>query len=310
MIFRFFVSCMFACLGIFSICSHDLANFDVEVIAPSSGVSKQLAQKISELIGKKIDVNEGDSEAQIFANTELKFHKLDRSLRSKHKILWAVRGGYGLDKIMPFVVANDYSKETKKIIIGYSDLTPLMIYFSQKYGWVSVNASMLRDFVIKTKSPESYMDIINFLKNEDKALKISDLKPLNEPAHMKDTVKGKITGGNVTCIVSTIGTSWQIETAGKILFLEDTNVTGFRLDRLLTHMKNTGLFSKAVAVVFGDFGADIEKILKTFASNLNIPVYKSASFGHEKVNLPFIYGTNGVISFNCKTATIEVEMKK
>ncbi len=70
------------------------------------------------------------------------------------------------------------------------------------------------------------------------------------------------------------------------------------------------MFNNAVAIVFGDFGANIEKILKTFASNLNIPVYRSASFGHEKVNLPFIYGANGIISSNCKTATIEVEMKK
>ena len=306
MIHRFLMTLIFIIFGNFTVFAHNLANFDIEVIAPSSGVSQHISKKISELIGKKIKIGEENSDAQVFANTQTKFQKLDKSLRTRHKVLWAVRGGYGLDKVMPLIVKTDYSKETKKIIIGYSDLTSLMIYFSQKYGWIAVNAPMLKDFVTKTKSSESYISILNFLQGKDKTLTISDLKPMNESAHLQKVVKGKVTGGNVTCIVSSIGTSWQINTSGKIIFLEDTNVFGFRLDRLLMHMKNAGLFDNAVAIIFGDFGtnADTLKVLKTFANNLNIPVYKSNSFGHEKVNLPFVYGFNGTISSDNKQARI------
>lgn len=305
MIFRLLAKLALVLFGNFTIFAHNLANFDVEVIAPSSGVSQELAKKISEIIGKKIESGK-NSEAQVFADAKIKFQKLDASLRTQHKILWALRGGYGVDKIMPLIIKKDYSKEMKKIIIGYSDLTALMIYFSQKYGWLAVNAPMLKDFATKDKSSKSYTDIVNFLKNKNGTLKISDLQPINEPSRLNKIVKGKVTGGNLTCIISTIGTPWQIKTAGKIIFLEDTNVSGFRLDRLLTHMKNAGLFDNAVAIIFGDFGANTDtiKILKTFANNLHIPVYKSASFGHQKVNLPFVYGFNGTISSHQNNAEI------
>ncbi len=306
LICRFLIILILVLLQPSAILAYNLAGLDIEVIAPSSGVPYKVAQKISELIGQNIEVGDGNSDAQVFADKETKFQKLDKSLRSQHKILWAVRGGYGAEKIMPLIVKKDYSNETKKIIIGYSDLTNLMIYFSQKYGWLAVHAPMLKDFATKTKSSKSYIGIINFLEGKSETLKISDLKPINKSACSQKVVKGKVTGGNVTCIVSSIGTPWQIETAGKIIFLEDTNVIGFRLDRLLTHMKNAGLFDKAVAIILGDFGTNtgILKILKKFANELHIPVYKSGCFGHEKVNLPFVYGFNGAILSNNKHTEI------
>lgn len=311
-----FIAAFFALVG--SVFASDLKKFDIEVIAPSSGLPEQglpekLAKKITQLLGNmKIDVPIGGSEAQVFADENAKFLKLDKSLRSNHKILWALRGGYGADKLMPFVVHADYSKVFPKIIIGYSDLTPLMIHLSQKYGWIAVNAPMLKDFVLGDKSKQSYQSIINFLNNicscTKNSLKISDLKPINDIAKSKGIVAGKVTGGNITCIISTIGTPWQIETSGKIVFLEDTNVTGFRLDRLLTHMKNAGLFRNAKAIIFGDFGADVVKVLKRFASKLNIPVYKSSSFGHGNTSLPFVYNYTGTIQrIGNKT---EVEMRE
>jgi muramoyltetrapeptide carboxypeptidase len=214
---------------------------------------------------------------------------------------------------MHLVVKSDYSKETKKIIIGYSDLTPLMVYFAQKYGWTAINAPMLKDFVLNNKSKQSYKSIIDFIKNKIK-LSISDLKPLNNFAKSNFSknkeIFGKVIGGNITCIVSTIGTKWQIRTNDRILFLEDVNVFGYQLDRLLTHMKNSGIFDNVKAIIFGDFGdydnkrgdnkdainkCGANKILKNFASSMNIPVYKSSKFGHQKDNLPIVLEADGII---------------
>ena len=275
--------------------AYDFTGLDIDVISPSSGVSGKIAQKIEKLLGRKVDAPTGDSDAQIFADGNAKFLKLDKSLRSKHKILWAIRGGYGMDKIMPLIMKLNYSNITKKVIIGYSDITPLMIYFSQKYGWIAINAPMLKDFVVGDKSKSSYQSVLNFLRNAQSSLKISDLHPINVAAKSKNPVIGKITGGNITCIISTIGTAWQIDMKEKIVFLEDTNVSGFRLDRLLTHMKNARLFNRAQASVFGDFGTDVSKILSKFASKLSIPVFKSTSFGHGRTNLPFVYNYIGTI---------------
>ena len=108
-------------------------------------------------------------------------------------------------------------------------------------------------------------------------------------------------------MISTIGTPWQIETSNKIIFIEDTAVEGYHLDRLLTHMKNAKLFHKAVAIVFGDFGKNVSKILKTFATKVNLPVFKSNSFGHQRVTLPFGYGFSGVIKSDNTKAEITIK---
>ena len=305
MFFKFFgLSALFSFLVVFS---HDnIRDLDIEVIAPSSGVSKSVSDKVSKIIGSDFDGVTGSSEDQVFANEMKKFQKLDKALRSNHKIIWALRGGYGMDKLMARVASSDYSRETEKIIVGYSDLTPLMIHMHQKYGWIALNAPMLKDFANGDKSTASYQTTVRFLKGQQKNLKLSDLKPLNNLAKNLE-ISGKVTGGNLTCIVSTIGTTWQIDTSNKIVFIEDTGVSGYHLDRLLTHMKNVGLFSNVVAIVFGDFGRDVSKVLKAFASGVKLPVFKSNSFGHQKVNLPFGYGFNGVIKSN--TTTAEITMK-
>lgn len=285
------------------------AELDIEIIAPSSGVSEEIARQVEKITGKSVKDATGNSQDQIFKDETVKFKVLDRSLRSKHKILWALRGGYGVDKIMPHVVSSDYTNETKKIIIGYSDLTPLMIHMSQKYGWTAINAPMLKDFATNEKSEESYTSIVKFLKGKNQAFNFSDLVPLNKLAENK-SISGKITGGNLTCIVSTIGTKWQIDTANRIIFLEDTNIQGHYLDRLLTHMNNAGLFSQAKAIVLGNFGTGCDKILKTFATKLDIPVYKSNSFGHQKKNLPFGYEFRGDLKAKDRSAMITMKPRE
>ncbi len=303
MLLRIFLSLLIFSSSLFS-CS--LKDFDIEVISPSSGVSQTLWNKISRIIGKDLTGPMGTSEDQVFVDEIAKFQKLDKSLKSDHRIIWALRGGYGIDKIMCRVSSSDYSKTRKKIIIGYSDLTPLMLHLYQKYGWIAINAPMLRDFAFGDKSEKTYQTIVDLLKGKIKNLKFSDLKALNNKVR---NVSGKIIGGNLNCIISTIGTPWQIETKGKIILIEDTQIAGYHLDRLLTHMKNAGLFDQAIAIVFGDFGKDVSKILRRFASKIEIPVFKSNSFGHEKANLPFVYGADSSITFSNNGAVLEMKPK-
>jgi muramoyltetrapeptide carboxypeptidase len=197
---------------------------------------------------------------------------------------------------MPNVAGADYSKVPKKVIVGYSDITPLLFHMSQKYGWTAVSGQCFREAAFGTKSQRSRKALMDFLKGRTSVLKIDDLTPMNTEARASKELRGRTTGGNVTCITSTIGTPWCIRTGGRILFLEDTNVDGYRLDRLLVHMRNAGLFEGVVAVIFGDFGQNAVKVLQNFVGQLQVPVYKSSLFGHGKDNMPFGYEFNGAIT--------------
>jgi muramoyltetrapeptide carboxypeptidase len=155
---------------------------------------------------------------------------------------------------------------------------------------------MLKDIVQNDKSLDSYNTLFDFLHGNKKELKIDGLTPMNSAARTSANITGKITGGNLTCIVTTIGTPWQIETNKKIILLEDVGVEGYQLDRALSHMENACLFKDVVGIVFGDFCCDVSNVLENFAERIKIPVYKTDKFGHGRINLPFVYNSKGTIA--------------
>ena len=95
------------------------ANLNIEIIAPSSGVDNiEIWKKVEKLVGKKCtNKNTKSSTQQVFEDASKKFVILNKALKSNSKILYALRGGYGIDKIMPFIVQEDYSNTKKKTII-------------------------------------------------------------------------------------------------------------------------------------------------------------------------------------------------
>jgi muramoyltetrapeptide carboxypeptidase len=276
-----------------------LCNLDIEIIAPSSGVCAAVYKKILNITGQNVEqsgISTKSSNDQVFVNQREKFKILRNSLASPHRIIWALRGGYGLSRIMPDIVNTDYSTVVPKTIIGYSDITPLLIFLSQKYNWTAISGVMLKDVAQNDKSRDSYDVLFNFLRGKIKELKMTGLTPMNNTARTKANIVGRVTGGNLTCIVTTIGTSWQIETNNKIVLLEDVGLKGYHLDRTLTHMENAGLFRGVVCIIFGDFSCDVSNVLKNFADRINVPVYKTDKFGHGKINLPFVYNSLGTVT--------------
>ena len=273
-------------------------NLSIEVIAPSSGADETLWKKVEKLIGKKCNnKNLKSSNEQVFEDPEKKFKILDKQLRSDKKILWAIRGGYGCDKIMPFIIKNNYRNIPKKTIVGYSDLTTLQIYLSQEYGWKNVSGLTIKEYFDHLKSKKSKKAMYNYLSGENKTLVLNNLKPLNKFAEKSTKIIGKTTGGNMTSIDNTIGTPWQIQTKNKILFLEDVNVEGYQLDRVFVHFRNVGIFNNVKAIILGNFGNEKQnkKVYKKFAKNINIPVFQTNNFGHQKENLPFGINFDGII---------------
>lgn len=160
------------------IASQNLKNLDIEIIAPSSGIG-----------GDKVKT--GSSDNQVFVNQNEKFKDFEKSVKSNHKILWALRGGYGIDKIMSKISNSNYSNEKKKILIGYSDISTLLIHFSQKYNWICLHAPMLKDFALNNKSLKSYEILSEFLKNTKQPLIIPKLLPINSYAKNIDVIKEK-----------------------------------------------------------------------------------------------------------------------
>lgn len=217
----------------------------------------------------------------------------------KVKALWAVRGGYGCVRILDML---DYSsiRRNPKIVIGYSDITVLLYGIFSQTGLIGFHGPV----AISTFDEFSVAYLKSILFGDSTGVKL-----IQSPVAADSTVirsgkaTGRLVGGNLSLVVSLIGTKYDVETKGKIIFLEEIGEEPYRIDRMLTQMIQAGKFNGAAGIALGNFRkCEIKKNDPEFDSSfslsevlfdrlfdLGIPVIYGLSFGHidNKYTLPF-----------------------
>lgn len=224
--------------------------------------------------------------------------------REEIKGIVCARGGYGCARTLPHINYN-LIKENSKVLIGYSDVTALLYGIYKKTGLITfhgpVGISTYNDF-----SKKYFKQVlINPLAELEFA---SSSSGKNENIYglttiSSGTASGELVGGNLSIIVSLIGTDYDIDTKGKIILLEEYIEEPYRVDRMLTQMVQAGKFDEAAGVALGVFrkceskeenpsfsnSFTLMEVLKDRLSNLKIPVVYGMSFGHvkDKFTIPF-----------------------
>lgn len=223
----------------------------------------------------------------------------------------AARGGYGCSRILPLI---DYEiiKKNPKVLLGYSDITALLFGIFLKTGLITfhgpVGISTFNDF-----SVENMKRVLIY--PSDNLCLYNDINDETDPPYVVRSGKasGKLIGGNLSIVVSLIGTEYDVDYADKILFLEDTDEKPYRIDRMLTQLIEAGKFNNLAGIVLGKFNDcededphsfSLKEVLFDRLYNLNIPVIYGMSFGHitNKFTLPF--GINAELNVNNKTITL------
>jgi muramoyltetrapeptide carboxypeptidase len=275
----------------------------VDIIAPSSHVSHDDIEKVRALIiswGLSPSIPEdltGDD--LLSANSdENRFRQLQTALLNPvSKAVWYIRGGYGTTRLISQLDKLP-QPEKSKIMIGFSDATALHIFLQQKWGWATLHGASARQTAIEEVDYQSRELLKKILFGQEKNIGYSHLQPFNAAARKEITLEGAVTGGNLSLIQASMGTSWQLNTQNKIILLEDWNERGYRVDRKLTQLQQAGIFSEAKAIILGDFiggqeedgTSKVEAVLERFAQEMTLPVLKCAGVGHGEVNLPIPFG--------------------
>jgi muramoyltetrapeptide carboxypeptidase len=270
----------------------------VRVIAPASGMPLANLNNLHEVLKGKIEfdttIMDGSS---VFHSKKdkLRIEDFIEAINSENNVLWALRGGYGSGKLIDYLYKVKKPK-TKKIIVGYSDITALHIFLSQEWDWESIHGAMVAEINNDTKDISNFRALDSILKGGVSSISLNKLNRFKQ----KDEVSNKIIGGNIDIIQNSIGTKWQIKTAGKILFLEDLGYKGYQLDRVLNHFREAGLFNEVKAVIFGNFYQPKDEYIKyaieLFLEKANFPVYETQLIGHGKHNLPIVINSQARIS--------------
>ncbi len=223
--------------------------------------------------------------------------------RKDVKAIMCARGGYGCARILPML---DYNviKNNPKILIGYSDVTALLLGITNQTGLVTfhgpVGISSFNEFTQKY-----FNEILVDGKKKIKMMNVSDDNP-EEPTEIytirKGKCSGKLIGGNLSVMISLIGTEYDIDYTDKIIFIEEIGEEPYRIDRMLTQMIQSDKFKNAKGIALGTFRkCEVKKIEPSFEnsfslkevlierlSSLGIPVAYGLSFGHikNKITLP------------------------
>ena len=204
------------------------------------------------------------------------------------------RGGYGSNYLL-----NQLDLETiqshPKIFVGYSDNTSLLTYFFDAAGLVTFHGPM----AAKDWTHEDGVDLSSWQSA------ISQFAPWDVPLNAETTglidgeAQGILYGGCLSILVASLGTPYQIKTAGKILFLEDIAAKPYQVDRMLMQLKLGGHLDQVRGIVFGEMidcvqspnqDYTLQEVITRIVSDLGIPIAFGLKSGHVtsgNITLPF-----------------------
>ena len=155
------------------------------------------------------------------------------------------RGGYGSNYLLP-LLDFDALRLMPKAFVGYSDNTCLLLAL-ERAGLVAFHGPMVAsDFACGRADEHSFRAALG-----GQALDLSFSEGSEVETLVAGEARGTITGGCLSVAVTSLGTPWEIETEGRILFLEDVNERPYRIDRMLRHLLLAGKFSRVRGIVFG-----------------------------------------------------------
>ncbi|MCH8535231.1 MAG: LD-carboxypeptidase [Flavobacteriaceae bacterium] len=220
-------------------------------------------------------------------------------LSPKVKAIWCAKGGYGSVRILPYLDAQAI-QNNPKFLIGYSDVTALHAFWHQ-LGLPSIHGQMAVGS--ENKSEASLNTIFNCMRGEE-----LDYSYTSETYVKNGVTEAPIVGGNLSMIYSICGSSFNFDTRGKILFLEDLDEYLYHIDRMMMNLKNNKLLDHLAGLVVGGmsdmndneipYGKTAEAIIWEHVKDLNCPIAFGFPAGHITNNKAFIHGQNAMLEIN------------
>lgn len=230
----------------------------VGIIAPSSPTSnenvKAAEDKLIEM-GFKVKLGKSPYEryGYLSGTDSIRANDINEMFKDEEiKAIICVRGGYGTPRILD-LLDYDVIKNNPKIFVGYSDITALHIAFTQKCNLVTYHGPMLSSDMIKDFSEFSKDKLFKTLMDPEPLGKISNPQGEEIVTINGGIAEGTIIGGNLSLIVATIGTPYEIDVKGKLLFIEEIGEEPYKIDRMLNQLRLSGKLEDASGIILGDF---------------------------------------------------------
>ncbi|MFH0809442.1 MAG: LD-carboxypeptidase [Pseudomonadota bacterium] len=208
--------------------------------------------------------------------------------------IMAVRGGWGSLRLLEYLDF-DLIRRHPKLLVGFSDITALLAALNERAGVVALHGPTVASL------PRLAADSIDALTVALKTGAVAGVRPASgHVAHPpRASVSGRLVGGNLSTLVSLLGTPYAPKnTTGGLLLLEDVREKPYRLDRMLCSLRLSGLLDGVNAVLLGDFtacGHPALAVVLAALKDLRVPVVTGYAFGHGERNTVLPLGAEAVL---------------
>lgn len=213
-------------------------------------------------------------------------------LDPKVKAVIGGTGGYGATRMIPYLEPEIF-RRNPKIFVGYSDITALHLWLMRQAGLRVFHGPTVDDLIPIARDP-STSSLLAAITTPKPATRFGrDVARAVRPGR----VSGRLTGGNLSLVQQSIGTSYEIDTRDAILFLEETYDPMSFADERLVHLRAAGLLHHVKGIIFGHLSLDrseedeFEDFLLDLVSDLDVPILMDFPAGHEVPNLTLPFGT-------------------
>ena len=207
------------------------------------------------------------------------------------KAIWCARGGYGTIRILDALEFTIF-KKNPKWIIGYSDATVLHNHLNN-LGFETLHATMPINIVKNTTKALKSLKNTLFGKDLSYSIKGDKLNIIGE-------AKGELVGGNLSMVYSILGSKTELNTDGKILFIEDLDEYLYHIDRMMQNLKRNGYFDNLNGLIVGGlsdmkdntipFGKTAKEIIYDVCKDYDFPICFDFPAGHIDDNRAMIMG--------------------
>ncbi|MCT2535101.1 LD-carboxypeptidase [Aquibacillus koreensis] len=223
--------------------------------------------------------------------------------------IFCARGGYGTARIAPYInyhlIANN-----PKIFWGYSDITFLHTAIRQMTGLVTFHGPMVSSDFSKDDFDYLSKQMFDQLFYPATLLYTDKISPLKIISHGEAC--GEIVGGNLSVLINTLGTRFELDTSGKLLLLEDVGEEPYRIDAFLNQLKLAGKIDAAAGIILGDFNNvapkkssfTLDQVLHQYFQHLHKPVISGLKIGHCFPHFSIPLGVEAKLSTTDKTLLI------
>jgi muramoyltetrapeptide carboxypeptidase len=207
--------------------------------------------------------------------------------------IFCLRGGYGTSRILPFL-DYDMIARNPKVFLGFSDITAILLALHVKAGLVGFHGPTARIFTDYTLA-----EFNKVLMQPVATTIIGAPPPIETRAGVVEsrnriskiaggTATGELIGGNLSLIVTLVGTPYEPDFNGRILFIEETHEEPYRIDRMLTQLWLAGKLQQTAGIVFGKITDSdtsmntfsLEEVIRRRCGSLGVPVIRGLMIGH------------------------------